>query len=103
LVDYTSNGDNWVKESGECKTGVQSPIDLPTSAKKTDYNSKDKFLKFYPNLKNTKIEWVKDKSTNYVNVGTNAGGVSKSEATPSAYFESKFGKDVFNAPIRFEA
>jgi len=38
-VDYKTNGDNWPKLDGECKTGTQSPIDLSTSVKQTDANT----------------------------------------------------------------
>jgi len=70
-VDYTTNGDNWGDAYAGCKGGTQSPIDLKTSVTKVD--SKGDFFKFYQNLASRKVTWNADKSTNYVNVNTDAG------------------------------
>jgi len=99
-VDYTSNGDNWGDSYEDCKTGTQSPIDLKTDVSKV--NSDGELFKFYSNLASRKITYSADKSTNYVNVNTDAGTVTPNTKM-SGYFKSKFGKEVFGTPPQFHA
>jgi len=50
----------------------------------------------------TQVLYKSAKSTNYVTVDS-AASTKKSTENANGYFESKFGNEVFKAPLRFQA